>query len=125
MDMEIVVLLEDGNVEESFTVPSRFEVCERCEGAGKHSDPAIDGNGITSSEMDELGEEFVEDYMRGAYDIRCEECSGDRVVKVVDYGRLVGEDAHAVALWEEQEAERARMDAADRRTMRMEMGLGW
>jgi hypothetical protein len=47
-------------------VPGRFDVCGRCRGAGKHVNPSIDGNGITSDEMQELGPDFLEDYMRGA-----------------------------------------------------------
>jgi hypothetical protein len=57
-----------------------FAICPRCDGAGTHTNPAIDGNGITTSEMDELGEDFREDYLAGVYDIRCERCRGDRVV---------------------------------------------
>lgn len=57
-----------------------FEVCERCRGFGEHTNPAIDGNGITRSEMEELGPDFFEDYMSGVYNIRCEECNGHRVI---------------------------------------------
>lgn len=57
-----------------------YEVCERCQGHGKHTNPSIDGNGLTSSELVDLGEEFLEDYLRGIYDVRCEKCNGQRVV---------------------------------------------
>lgn len=58
-----------------------FEVCDRCRGHGSHTNPAIDGNGITRSEMGELGPEFLEDYLSGVYDVRCERCNGLRVVQ--------------------------------------------
>jgi hypothetical protein len=112
------------DTDETFLLPSKFEVCDRCEGKGRHTNPNIDGNGITSSEMDELGPEFLEDYLSGVYDVACQVCGGERVVPAIDYGRLDVEMAHAAALWEEQEEARARMDAADRRTMLMESGGG-
>jgi hypothetical protein len=44
----------------------------------------MDGNGITQSEMYELGEEFQENYFSGKYDIPCQECKGNRVVPAID-----------------------------------------
>lgn len=79
-------------------LPAVYEVCDRCDGEGTHTNPAIDGNGITASEMDELGEDFREDYLAGVYDVRCEECGGKRVVPVVDRGRA---DAALLAEYEE------------------------
>jgi hypothetical protein len=40
------------------TVPAKHEVCPRCDGTGSHTNPSIDGNGITASEMDEAGDDF-------------------------------------------------------------------
>ena len=79
----------DGNDEETVTiVPSKVEVCDRCNGEGKHTNPTIDGNGITASEMDEYCHDepdFRENYFAGVYDITCEECKGLRVVRVIDW----------------------------------------
>lgn len=75
-------------------LPTRLEVCDRCEGKGTHVNEAIDGNGITASEMDELGPDFLEDYMGGVYDVRCTVCKGRNVVPVVDENRCAKE------LWE-------------------------
>ena len=67
------------------TVPSMVAVCERCDGQGRHTNPSIDGNGITGSEMAELGHEFQADYFAGVYDVCCHECKGLRVVRVIDW----------------------------------------
>jgi len=57
-----------------------WNVCPRCDGEGGYVNPAIDGNGITSDEMHELGEEFEFEYRSGTYDVLCELCGGRRVV---------------------------------------------
>ena len=59
-----------------------MEVCPTCEGRGTHVNPSIDSNGITGEEMDELGDEFREDYLTGHFDVRCVECNGANVVPV-------------------------------------------
>jgi len=69
---------------EYLTLNAKYEVCPRCEGKGTHSNPSIDGNGITSSEMDEMGEDFRDDYFSGTYDVRCYQCKGERVILVPD-----------------------------------------
>lgn len=65
-------------------IPAKYKVCPRCNGYGMHTNPSVDGNGITQSEMDELGDQFREDYINGLYDVTCYECKGERVVKVID-----------------------------------------
>lgn len=60
-------------------------VCPRCDGEGRHTNPAIDGNGITQSDREDWADDdFMEDYMAGHYDVRCEECEGRNVVDAVD-----------------------------------------
>ena len=61
-------------------IPAHYEVCWRCEGTGSHTNPAVDGNGITASEVDELGPDFMEAYLAGRYDIQCLECNGERLI---------------------------------------------
>lgn len=72
---------------EEVWIPGKAEVCDTCNGRGHHVNPAIDGNGITASEMDELGDEFFESYIHGAYDVPCHECEGTRVIVVPDLHR--------------------------------------
>ena len=63
---------------------SRYEICPHCRGEGSYVNPSIDGNGITESEMAELGDDFWEDYFSGTYDVRCEMCHGNRVIPKED-----------------------------------------
>lgn len=67
----------------------RFAVCPTCEGRGTHVNPSIDAHGITAEEMDELGDDFREDYMGGVYDVACAECNGLRVVPACWCGQPV------------------------------------
>jgi len=78
----IITFIDNEEIERQ--LPAKYEVCPRCEGVGAHTNPAIDGNGITADEMAELGDEFFNDYMSGVYDIKCEQCDGLRVVLVPD-----------------------------------------
>lgn len=68
---------------EKMLMPAHYEVCPRCNGEGKHSNPSLDNNGF-SDEIRADDPEFFEEYMRGGYDILCTECHGKRVVPVVD-----------------------------------------
>jgi hypothetical protein len=78
----------DGGYEETeHCMPAKMEVCPRCNGEGTHVAPGIDDNGITASEMDELGDDFREDYMSGHYDVTCTVCHGKNVVPVPDLTR--------------------------------------
>ncbi len=66
-------------------LPGKFQVCDRCEGKGKHVNPNIDGHGITSSEWEQDWDEESRDaYMSGAYDVQCYECEGRNVTLEVD-----------------------------------------
>ena len=68
-------------------VPAKFEICGRCEGRGKHVNSAIDGNGLSSQDFDE-DPDFREDYFSGNYDVRCEECGGNRVTLEPDWDKM-------------------------------------
>lgn len=102
----------DGNETE---LPTVWKVCARCHGEGKHVNPSIDGNGITAEEFAE-DPDFREEYFAGAYDVKCYECAGKRVVKVVDEEKLTEEQRRA---WYEQEEDRALTDSIYRAERRM------
>ena len=77
------VTLGDGTGE--VQLPTKREVCPRCDGKGKHD--AWEG-GMTASEMDEQGPDFFDDYMSGVYDVQCSVCRGRNVIEVVDRERV-------------------------------------
>jgi len=94
------------------SVAVRFEVCGTCDGRGEYVNPSIDSHGIGREEMDELGEEFMDDYRSGMYNITCATCKGVRVVPVPTDPQVLAE------LREYQD------DAAsDARMNRMESGI--
>ena len=81
------VLDGDDDGERDIEFPAVVEVCSRCGGKGHHSNPSIDGNGITGEEMAEMGDDFREDYLSGMYDVQCEECHGRNVTLEIDEKR--------------------------------------
>jgi len=97
----------DDSFEETVEAPAEYKVCSRCHGEGKHTNPAIDGNGITQSEMHELGEEFFEDYMSGVYDITCQKCNGERVEAVIDWDQFRKQDPEIAAIVDADRQEQA------------------
>lgn len=113
--------------EEELELPSKFEVCSRCEGHGTHLTPSIGEHAYTREEFDEAfdDEESRAAYFQrgGMYDVTCHECAGKRVVEVVDEERCrSGELALVLARYLKQERQRAQDEADDRRTMFMESG---
>lgn len=81
---------EDGETE-MVVFPSKFEVCHRCRGEGKHVNPNIDGDSGISQEDFDRDPDFREDYFSGVYDIPCLDCKGLRVTAVIDEDRLTPE----------------------------------
>jgi hypothetical protein len=79
----------EGKYKHEIDLPAKRIVCDRCKGTGRHVNPNIDGNGLSANDIDELGgAEFMSEYMRGAYDVTCYECKGERVLDVVDVDAL-------------------------------------
>lgn len=113
---------EDTSAEITTRFPAKFEVCHRCGGTGTHVNPNVDGHGITAEEFSE-DPDFKEAYFGGVYDVRCEDCKGERVVLEID--EQACERAGLGALLKEyldDQAEAARYEAEDRYTRRMENG---
>lgn len=93
-------------------IPTRWEVCWRCHGEGKHD---AWEEGMTASEMAEQGDEFIEDYCAGHYSVPCSQCHGERVLAVPDEDQASPEALEEFYAWKREEA-------ADRQVRRMEMG---
>jgi hypothetical protein len=68
-------------------LPGKREVCGRCNGDGKICNPNI--GPLTEGDMDlmDVGE-FYLNLKQGVYDVRCPECSGNKVVDVLDWDAL-------------------------------------
>lgn len=100
---------------EDVELPAMWEVCSRCDGEGHHSNPAIDGHGITMEEWlgPDWDDESRERYMSGGYDIPCTECKGERLVLVVDYSKLTPEEEEAVIKHQSDMAADARQREAE------------
>jgi hypothetical protein len=96
------IMLTIGDVEH--TLPTKFVVCDRCEGRGKHVNPNIDGNGISAEQFAE-DPDFKESYFRGDYDVQCERCNGLRVVPVVDEARCKPKLLKAYKKQQQEEAQ--------------------
>ncbi len=79
MSKPICFTVEKDCVEVTHQIPSRWEICDQCQGEGKRDHPAF-SNGITSSEWnDEWEDEEREAYLGGRYDVACE-CDHGRVL---------------------------------------------
>jgi len=102
-------------------LPAKFEVCDTCRGKGSHVNPSIDGNGLTAEDFAE-DPDFREDYFSGVYDVACYQCKGLRVVAVIDYDHLTPAQKVIAENADKRANERARDEADDRRTRRMESG---
>ena len=81
--------------------PATREKCDRCDGVGHHTNPAIDGNGLSEESVSDP--EFMEDYMAGHYDVPCEVCQGEKIVLVID--REAADPAMLKLLDEAEQAE--------------------
>ena len=68
-------------------LPTKWAVCQVCDGKGSHANPAIDAGGISAEQFhDDPG--FAESYTRGDYNQVCNSCQGRTTVQVVDWDRL-------------------------------------
>ena len=100
--------------EEEVEVPIKFEVCDTCEGKGRHVNPSIDAGGLSREDF-EQDPDFMEGYMRGDYDVTCAECHGERVVPELDRKRCDPAILKRLeAKWEEERQSRRERDAERR-----------
>lgn len=115
MKVKITLHNKDGEPVE-LLVEGKYEVCSRCNGHGTHTNPSIDGNGLSEDCLSDP--DFMEGYMSGSYDVTCTECQGVRVVPVPDYKTLTYAQKRLLIYqrrYEEDEAESRRYAEAERR----------
>lgn len=95
------------------SLPAKNVVCPDCGGEGKSS--AYLG-AFTLDQMNEMGQDFMEDYFGGQYDRPCDNCNGDRVVAEVDEDRANSEDlkkynAYLYDKYQDQQVHRMEMQS--------------
>lgn len=118
MKKQLILYDEDGSEK---ALPFKWEICEACEGHGLSSSYL---GAFTRSDMDEMGEEFMEDYFVGRLDRPCDHCENGKV-KVIDERRVSKADLDA---WEKQVAGDEECEAIHRQERLMEGGWreeGW
>lgn len=109
---------EEGD-EIQHVLPGKYEICPRCEGAGKHDHPAF-ANGFTGEELRD-DPDFAEEYRIGRYDVPCEKCHGKRVI-VVPAENLTADQKKALKEYHEVLREMAADDRSERHLRMMESG---
>ena len=87
---------------------TKYQVCSRCHGKGHHVNPNVDGHGISPQEFAE-DPEFRENYIKGKYDVKCYQCGGLRVEKVIDWNKI--DDAKLKEEYEIYLCEKRKCDA--------------
>ena len=105
-DFDPTVYHDDGSEEK---LPTRWVVCPVCEGKGTHVNPSIDAGGLTFDDDDPA---FLEEYMRGTYDVTCYTCKGRTTIRDVDWEAMTEEQTAAYARQlADEEAHRRERDA--------------
>lgn len=105
-NMTVMVVFVDDCEPWQYDLPVVYEVCNTCNGKGKHVDPSIDASGLIHADMDP---DFEEQYFNGVYDVACYGCDGKRVVPVPS--PQTDTDKEVVKYIEEVEDDNARYDA--------------
>ena len=125
MTAEVTIVNYDDNDDEVNNtyvgVPFKYEVCDLCNGKGKHVNPTIDRNGLTSEDFDQ-DPDFREDYFNGAYDVNCYKCGGSRVMAVYDEDRANDKIKEMMKERFEYLEDISKMRREDAFTRRMECG---
>ena len=110
-----ITLCDAGGVEEQHELPALRVLCSRCGGKGYHVNPAVDGHGLSAEDFAE-DPDFERDYFAGVYDVRCEECDGEKVVLELDRDRV---DASLLKRYDAQQAELSFIESIEEAERRM------
>ena len=116
----------DEGEEITLILPSKKEVCPECDGTGFVLCEGMRGYAYSQEEFEESfsDDEDREAYFTrgGKYDTQCDRCHGTNVIDVIDETLIPEKDKAAYAEYQKSEENKARWDAEDRATMRMENG---
>lgn len=117
--VQFVEYSDETGEEVTHVLPSKKEICSRCDGEGKHDHPAF-SNGITASEMNEEWDEYDRElYFGGAYDVICSECKGAKIVLVLDEERAKEECPEVLKKYLDYKREHAQFLAEQESERRM------
>lgn len=117
----------DEGEEIELELPSKMEVCWDCQGHGSVLTASMRNHAYSQEEFTEsFDDEEAHEYFThgGRYDVTCPTCHGSNVVPVVDEALIPEKDKAAYAEWQKSKEQKARWDAEDRATRRMEEGGG-
>lgn len=73
---------------ECIHLPYTWVICGHCEGEGMSSSYL---GAFTWDELNEQGEEFIEDYFAGNYDRPCDCCEGSGKIPIPNYDKMTEE----------------------------------
>jgi len=96
-DTHFVVYLDDDS---EIDLPTKWVVCDLCDGEGKHVNSSIDSNGIN---LNDRPTEFWGRYMGGEFDVPCYKCHGRSTAKGIDEDAC---DPEHLGAWYRQQEER-------------------
>lgn len=108
--------IPDPNSDGYIYLNTKYVVCSKCKGEGKHMNPSIGNVAYTRDDFDE-DPDFARDYMSSLYDVTCYLCKGLRVVQEVDRENNSVAD---LAEYDRQEDERRRGNYEQYMEMRAE-----
>ena len=111
---KVTVTLEGDEDTVEVQLPTKWEVCDLCNGKGTHVNPSIDCGGLTSEDFDQ-DPDFAEMYMDGVYDQTCNRCEGRTTIAVPDFELMSEVEREAYKAHEAQEDELAQEEAWERR----------
>jgi hypothetical protein len=115
----------DEGEEVELELPSKMEVCWDCEGHGTVLTEGMRNHAYSMEEFREsFDEEEAQEYFTrgGRYDVQCPTCHGANVMPVVDEEHIPENLKAQYAEYQKHEEQKARWDAEDRATRRMEDG---
>lgn len=102
------IIVIDPETGDTITLPSRWAICDTCEGDGSR---ALHGIAITADEWAEWDDDEREGYLSGRYDTVCDECGGSGKVRVIDEAAT---DPELLEAFHQQQAELAESYAISR-----------
>ena len=94
--LPITLINDDGD---EITLPTKWAICDNCQGEGTHVNRAIDGHGISADDECWQDDDFTEMYFGGGYDVQCDAGCDHGKVKVINEDLMT--EAQIKEYWEQ------------------------